>query len=163
MLLESRDLSLEVRGVEKSRTEKRKFRKSDLIQINNHRVYSHFPYLPANFHAKYYNRTCPFNDTLKFLTPKPESITIHDPQMTADIPVDEAKAQLLAIQKSTLQNQKCIDCNAPSPTWASPMYGSTPPRYVSFTLVISLMKQSLCSTVASSYSCSCSRVCVRGM
>ena len=68
--------------------------------------------------------------------------------MAADIPVDEAKAQLLAIQKSTLQNQKCIDCNAPSPTWASPMYGSTSPRYVSFTLVISLMKQSLCSTVA---------------
>ena len=80
--------------------------------------------------------------------------------MAADIPVDEAKAQLLAIQKSTLQNQKCIDCNAPSPTWASPMYGSTPPRYVFFTLV---MDPSLGSTVASSYSCSCSRICVCGM
>jgi hypothetical protein len=47
--------------------------------------------------------------------------------MAADIPVEEAKSQLLAIQKSALQNQKCIDCGAPSPTWASPMYGSNPP------------------------------------
>jgi len=44
--------------------------------------------------------------------------------MAADIPVDEAKAQLLSIQKSSLQNAKCVDCAAPSPTWASPMYGS---------------------------------------
>ena len=48
-------------------------------------------------------------------------------EMAADIPVEEAKVQLLAIQKSTLQNQKCIDCGAPSPTWASPMYGSNSP------------------------------------
>jgi len=47
--------------------------------------------------------------------------------MSADIPVEEAKAQLLAIQKSSIQNQKCMDCNAPSPTWASPMYGSIDP------------------------------------
>jgi hypothetical protein len=47
-------------------------------------------------------------------------------EMAADIPVEEAKAQLLAIQKTSPANQKCIECNAPSPTWASPMYGSIP-------------------------------------
>jgi hypothetical protein len=47
--------------------------------------------------------------------------------MAADIPVEEAKAQLAKIQKSSPQNQKCIDCGAPSPTWASPMYGSSTP------------------------------------
>ena len=47
--------------------------------------------------------------------------------MAADIPVEEAKAQLLTIQKTSPANQKCIECNAPSPTWASPMYGSIQP------------------------------------
>jgi hypothetical protein len=45
-------------------------------------------------------------------------------QMSADIPVEEAKTQLLAIQKSVPANQKCADCSAPSPTWASPFFGS---------------------------------------
>src|SRR5438046_5712816 len=55
--------------------------------------------------------------------------------MAADIPVEEAKTQLLSIQKSSPQNIKCIDCAAPSPTWASPMYGSTPPKHIPFFLM----------------------------
>lgn len=54
----------------------------------------------------------------------------------ADISVEDAKSILLALQKSTLANQKCIDCGAPSPTWASPAYGSNlSPNNVILTLV----------------------------
>jgi hypothetical protein len=59
--------------------------------------------------------------------------------MAADIPVEEAKAQLLTIQKASVQNTKCIDCGAPSPTWASPMYGSK------FTLLATDESLSVCS------------------
>jgi len=58
--------------------------------------------------------------------------------MAADIPVEEAKSQLITIQKSSLQNQKCMDCNAPSPTWASPMYGSKSPPFCDCKLIKSL-------------------------
>ncbi|KAK5008247.1 Zn finger-containing GTPase- Activating Protein for ARF, partial [Elasticomyces elasticus] len=34
----------------------------------------------------------------------------------------ETRSKLLGIQKSN-ENNRCVDCNAPSPQWASPKFG----------------------------------------